>query len=1291
MHFPHLKTPKRLIKSPFFQSGLMIFLTFLSLNCWGLTVEPVTIAQESLAKSDTPYSLDLDRNATTTPNGNLLSKDHLIRSSLAWSGLAEQRFFIRLDLSDGALWHESLLHILIEEGNQPTGTTIDFNQDGEISVLKYGEFIGGGEGQSFLIVSVTLPQPVTGDLPIVLGSGEFGQQNGVIVDTAGQFQLDITQLNQEITLSYSVYETETEAFSAINAQHLETVTLIKPIPQFAFQLIKSGTAALDSAATPAFTQFVEEGESNDILTSNNDADVNAVAATFQWVNRQAEIEDAIQLTDAHTLSLSLAGNFNFVTDTFLELDGSGPVTPGIATPLTFNTAANQAVTNIIGTQLPNQTFSDKWVLRLNGNQGAVGSYNLSVSLKQADNTLLNTVLSDFIVLTEAWPDYDSLPPPDSTLEMITPVGTPTTKGIDIHNVGETTLTVSIPNATGTPVELDIAKGESYLHTLTCNPQKVETLNYDLVFTTNDPNQPQVNYLLICQGTQKPAPEIAIQANNTAMTDGIGLLDFGQTLVGNPVSRTVVIENIGSQELRLLPPDLPTGFQLSPETPVPLALEPKSQLAIKIILEANYAELFSGEFSLPNNDDNENPFNFVIKGQVDSPPPPPVEPPPVDPRPVPISSPPVLPPAKGEEINSHYSHYYQTLEDVSVGTTGSLSGVTLTGEINNQGLIANVTIDPDGRLQGGKLSSVINNQGVICNATLTNYSQINGGDLCDQVTNHGIISNVRLLEDSQVTGGQLNEVIRNQGTLCNVQLGKSASVFGGRLACRIQGHPDYPARIGAAEITEGTMIDNVYLNPTVKLAEGVKLGKNVYLPPVRENPILQDFGVDPETLDELDAKQLSHIEPAAFALFSSDMVAKIPPEAFAGLYPEQLAYLSKKALWGLTVEQFQMIPLASLEGFHSDNMLGLHAAVMYSVNLTQLQAFNPNIFQDMDSWGVAKFLTNLDLEKIQPEDVIDLLPEAWSIDRQTNRIIVPDQSHIEFKSMDMTDFPNEVKLHYDLPNYATSFGVGGVSDQPTMLEKLNATLAAVGNEGSEFIQRPDGIIVTRESGEDTASFIPNVHKQMHVMPDAEVGLSMNEQGHLVVTTPDYWQITLIPAPRDYYQLAKLLKANEWAQCYENGEVVMQLNVDGEPAYAAVVFDAEIESFTASDGEIGSYTPGIFIFDEPERRGERNGQARVVFTDGSTQKLFPTLLYPHTFMDLVRQIPGVENITMDFVGFHGQYLGQAFSLEPTGVTEWFSLGNGEIIQPTLELETPNSIIYNVQDGSDLAKQWVFLGFD
>lgn len=112
-----------------------------------------------------------------------------------------------------------------------------------------------------------------------------------------------------------------------------------------------------------------------------------------------------------------------------------------------------------------------------------------------------------------------------------------------------------------------------------------------------------------------SPEIQVLLDTAAIADGSGSVDFGSTPAGVPVSNTFTVVNVGNADLTLVEPiGLPAGFSLVSSFGT-RSLSPGSATTFVVQLDASGVGTFAGEVSFANGDGDENPFNFLVQGQV----------------------------------------------------------------------------------------------------------------------------------------------------------------------------------------------------------------------------------------------------------------------------------------------------------------------------------------------------------------------------------------------------------------------------------------------------------------------------------------------------------------------------------------------------------------------------------------------------------------------------------------------------------------------------------------------------
>ncbi|MCA9245959.1 MAG: choice-of-anchor D domain-containing protein [Planctomycetales bacterium] len=120
------------------------------------------------------------------------------------------------------------------------------------------------------------------------------------------------------------------------------------------------------------------------------------------------------------------------------------------------------------------------------------------------------------------------------------------------------------------------------------------------------------------------PDIRVLDGATEVIDDTGLVQFGPTLPGQPVTKVFDIFNdsaTNSVEISE-PVSLPAGFTLvdtfgfAPDGTQSILLGPGGSTSITVRFEAGLPGVASGEISFPTNlDPDENPFNFRVTGEA----------------------------------------------------------------------------------------------------------------------------------------------------------------------------------------------------------------------------------------------------------------------------------------------------------------------------------------------------------------------------------------------------------------------------------------------------------------------------------------------------------------------------------------------------------------------------------------------------------------------------------------------------------------------------------------------------
>ncbi|MCI0357370.1 MAG: choice-of-anchor D domain-containing protein, partial [Planctomycetaceae bacterium] len=114
----------------------------------------------------------------------------------------------------------------------------------------------------------------------------------------------------------------------------------------------------------------------------------------------------------------------------------------------------------------------------------------------------------------------------------------------------------------------------------------------------------------------PEPEIDVQDSSAvSLGDGVGLVGYGDTPVGTPLTKTFTIHNMGEAALTIDTNSFntPAGFTVTqlPSSSVPIG----GQTTFAVRLNATTPGVFTGQLSFASNDSDENPYNFDLSGQV----------------------------------------------------------------------------------------------------------------------------------------------------------------------------------------------------------------------------------------------------------------------------------------------------------------------------------------------------------------------------------------------------------------------------------------------------------------------------------------------------------------------------------------------------------------------------------------------------------------------------------------------------------------------------------------------------
>jgi hypothetical protein len=119
------------------------------------------------------------------------------------------------------------------------------------------------------------------------------------------------------------------------------------------------------------------------------------------------------------------------------------------------------------------------------------------------------------------------------------------------------------------------------------------------------------------------PEAEVRGNNVVIADGdttastTDHTDFGSVNVGSPLTRTFTVRNTGQAALTTSGLAVPSGFVIDSSDTLAASIPAGGSDTFKVRLAATTAGTFSGNISFANNDANENPYNFAVRGVVNA--------------------------------------------------------------------------------------------------------------------------------------------------------------------------------------------------------------------------------------------------------------------------------------------------------------------------------------------------------------------------------------------------------------------------------------------------------------------------------------------------------------------------------------------------------------------------------------------------------------------------------------------------------------------------------------------------
>jgi len=401
-----------------------------------------------------------------------------------------------------------------------------------------------------------------------------------------------------------------------------------------------------------------------------------------------------------------------------------------------------------------------------------------------------------------------------------------------------------------------------------------------------------------------------------------------------------------------------------------------------------------------------------------------------------------------------------------------------------------------------------------------------------------------------------------------------------------------------------------------------------------------------TISTLSAQEFANIPLAIFSQISAEMMAQIPAESFNRLSSAQLGEFSISALQALSVAQFEQISPVALSGLDANKLPALSNEVLSAFTTEHVEALSAQAMNEMDSRNSSNILVYLDLSKVNVKAVARIVPKNFQYNPQTGDFLPPPGGGVTPRSAVM---PKASGLTITkVINMNSKLSVGGDSGQAASFQTQSEQVLVFDDLSKYFslTQDEEGILQVKgneEVGNISFAFIPDMDNVVRLAQGEEVkvGLSVDTSGFFHLTLPDGIQFQVTPAPQHYQQLNQVTAASALYQG-NRGEIMLSFGDTTTrrrgSARAVGMFDPLIEpppgqlcvqSASGSHCDFSNapaaMRPGVHVASR-RRASAESEKAYIVYPDGSSQVVRPTVLDPDTFALAARQIDGVETVKL-----------------------------------------------------------------
>ena len=469
--------------------------------------------------------------------------------------------------------------------------------------------------------------------------------------------------------------------------------------------------------------------------------------------------------------------------------------------------------------------------------------------------------------------------------------------------------------------------------------------------------------------------------------------------------------------------------------------------------------------------------------------------------------------------------------------------------------------------------------------------------------------------------------------------------------------------------------------------------------------LEEFEISIDEIADFDIEKLADIDEKSFNKILPEHLKNMPSEALVAMSPEQRTNISKDAMAGLTKEHLDNLPKEILDDlFKADKLAGLSPDLIYELDVENL---NINEVKQMSDEDASWFFYNLDNKKISNDEIKSMLPDNWSIDDETGDIEPPPGAKLFMQTISQEFTANDVGQGFipngkvgpgeccaiqkivmpKVPNLGTGRGVGGTGT--TMIEYIQNSLSDNINLSQD---NTTGILNIEEKDEtgdvkNRFAFLPDNNSIMQVDKNTvKSELSIDQGCFYKITTSKGQQMKVIPTVKDPDDLSKVID-NSQIIFGEYGDIFMELPAtktrNSSNSQIFVIADPFIEP-TPDDWCLTDDTTGEQICDfgvTISSTRDKHKIAKVIYSDGTSQKLMPTVFKPDILIKKGLLFPGVEDIIFNKNGtFTVLYKGEKYLLVPSFDVQTRNVPTGKTTKSKLNFNiNSGGLIYTI--GVDL----------